>query len=218
MSVLNLNWRELTAADVPLESLIVLLAEANEPVSLSTLTLTFAKAHLRDQGVIGIKPVRSSAGKTRVAELVILRFLLDYQDDPQTKCIYIAPFRSLAVEIEGNLRQSFHPLGVRVSELYGGFELSPIERMLMDRTRIVIATPEKIDAFLRYNPDFAAQVRLVIIDEGHIISPTERGIRFEFFLHRLIIRYAAQQEAGSLLQMTARQRTSQSLSVPLSNQ
>ncbi|GIK37993.1 MAG: hypothetical protein BroJett011_18260 [Chloroflexota bacterium] len=134
----------------------------------------------------------TSAGKTRVAELVILRFLLDYQDDSQTKCIYIAPFRSLAVEIEASLRQSFHPLGVRVSELYGGFELSPIERMLMDRTRIIIATPEKIDAFLRYNPDLADQVRLVIIDEGHIISPTERGIRFEFFLHRLIIRYANQ--------------------------
>ena len=39
----------------------------------------------------------TSAGKTRVAELVILRFLIDYRDEPQTKCVYIAPFRSLAV-------------------------------------------------------------------------------------------------------------------------
>lgn len=132
----------------------------------------------------------TSAGKTRVAEMAILRFLLDYWDDPESKCIYVAPFRSLAVELESSLRQSFHPLGVRVSELYGGFELSPIERLLMEQTRIVVATPEKIDAFLRYNPEFADQVRLVVIDEGHIISPTERGVRFEFFLHRLITRFA----------------------------
>ena len=133
----------------------------------------------------------TSAGKTRVAELAILRFLLDYSDAPQSKCIYIAPFRSLAVELESSLRQSFHPLGIRVSELYGGFELNPVERLLMKQTRIIVATPEKIDAFLRYDPEFAAQVRLVIIDEGHIISSTERGVRFEFFLHRLVTRFSS---------------------------
>jgi len=132
----------------------------------------------------------TSAGKTRVAELAILRFLLDSQDEPETKCIYVAPFRSLAVEIETSFQWSFHPLGVRVSELYGGFELSPIERLLMEQTRILVATPEKIDAFLRYNPEFADHIRLVIIDEGHIISHTERGVRFEVFLHRLVSRFA----------------------------
>jgi replicative superfamily II helicase len=132
----------------------------------------------------------TSAGKTRVAELAILRFLLDYRDHPESKCIYVAPFRSLAVELEASLRQTFQPLGVRVSELYGGFELSPIERLLMEQTRIIVATPEKIDAFLRYNPEFSGQIRLVVIDEGHIISPTERGVRFEFFLHRLVTRFA----------------------------
>jgi len=57
----------------------------------------------------------TSAGKTRVAELAILRFLLDYEDEPETTCIYVAPFRSLAVELESSLQRSFHPLGVRVS-------------------------------------------------------------------------------------------------------
>ena len=130
----------------------------------------------------------TSAGKTRVAELAILRFLLDYPDDTHTKCIYVAPFRSLAVEMESSLRESFHPLGIRVSELYGGFEISPIERLLTEQTRVIVATPEKIDAFLRYDPEFADRVGLVVVDEGHIISPTERGIRFELFLHRLITR------------------------------
>lgn len=132
----------------------------------------------------------TSAGKTRIAELAILRFLLDHREDPTAKCVYVAPFRSLAVEIENSFRESFHPLGVRVSELYGGFELSPIERLLMEETRIIVATPEKIDAFLRYNPEFAEQIRLIVIDEGHIISLSDRGIRYEFFLHRLVRRFA----------------------------
>jgi superfamily II DNA/RNA helicase len=134
----------------------------------------------------------TSAGKTRVAELAILRFLIDHRDEPKTQCVYVAPFRSLAVELESGLRQSFHPLGIRVSELYGGFELSPVDRLLMEQTRIIVATPEKVDAFLRYNPEFADQIRLIVIDEGHIISPTERGVRFEFFLHRLITRFTNQ--------------------------
>ena len=128
----------------------------------------------------------TSAGKTRIAEIAILRFLLDSGGDSTTKCLYVAPFRSLAVEVENSLKDSFHPLGIRVSELYGGFELSPIERMQMDETRIVVATPEKLDAFLRTNPEYVDQVRLVIIDEGHIINLSDRGIHYEFFVERLL--------------------------------
>lgn len=128
----------------------------------------------------------TSAGKTRIAEIAILRFLLDSAEDTSTKCIYVAPFRSLAVEVENSLKDSFHPLGTRVSELYGGFELSPIERMMMDETRVVVATPEKLDAFFRTNPEYIEQVRLVIIDEGHIINLSDRGIHYELFIERLL--------------------------------
>ncbi len=134
----------------------------------------------------------TSAGKTRVAELTILQFLIDNQFEPEAKCLYIAPFRSLAVEVEDALKRSFQPLGFRVSELYGGFELSPIERLLIERTKIIVATPEKIDAFLRYNPELGNQIRLIIIDEGHIVGANERGVRFEVFLHRLIRKFTKQ--------------------------
>nr|MBC8232239.1 DEAD/DEAH box helicase [bacterium] len=133
----------------------------------------------------------TSAGKTRIAELAILRFLLDHADEPEAKCAYIAPFRALAVEIEKTLQESFGPLGIRVSEIYGGFELSPLERLLIDKTKILVATPEKFDAFIRYVPELAGTIKLIIMDEGHIISPTERGLRYEFFVHRLVRRYLA---------------------------
>ncbi|MBI1926422.1 DEAD/DEAH box helicase [Candidatus Poribacteria bacterium] len=133
----------------------------------------------------------TSAGKTRIAELAILRFLLDHADEPEAKCAYIAPFRALAVEVEKTLEKSFGPLGIRVSEIYGGFELSPLERMLIEKTKILVATPEKFDALIRYVPELAGTIKLLIMDEGHIISLTDRGVRYEFFVHRLVRRYLA---------------------------
>jgi superfamily II DNA/RNA helicase len=137
----------------------------------------------------------TSAGKTKVAELAILRHLMSGGVDPEFKCVYVAPYRSLAVEIEQTLRQALRPLGLRVSELYGGFELTAVDRLLIERTHVLVATPEKFDAFVRFSPDLAQQVRLVILDEGHIISPPDlrslrqsRELKYEVFLQRLVTR------------------------------
>src|SRR5213075_981216 len=47
--------------------------------------------------------LRTSSGKTRVAEIVILQTLLEH---PGAKVLYLAPFRSLAVEIEHALSET----------------------------------------------------------------------------------------------------------------
>jgi len=130
----------------------------------------------------------TSSGKTLIAELGILRFILDHGADPATKCIYLAPFRSLAVEIEQTLRRSLGVLGILVSQIYGGFEITPADIVYLNQYRILITTPEKFDALLRFVPELAVQLRLVIIDEGHIVDPSTRGLRFEFFVHRLLRR------------------------------
>jgi len=132
----------------------------------------------------------TSSGKTRIAEMTILRFFIDKKGDPLSKCAYVAPFRSLAVEVERTLRKSVGQLGIRVSEIYGGFDLSPEDRRLIEETQILVATPEKFDALFRHAPDLAARIGLVIIDEGHVINPDQRGLHFEFFLQRLIKRLA----------------------------
>lgn len=131
----------------------------------------------------------TSSGKTRISELAILKFLKDTQTMPEKKCIFIAPYRALAVELEQSLSRSFEPIGVGVSQLYGSYDLNPAESLLVNDAKILIATPEKMDAFLRYNTDIAQQIGLIIVDEGHIIDPGERGLRYELFLHRIIRRY-----------------------------
>ena len=131
----------------------------------------------------------TSSGKTRIAELTILQFLLDKCDSPLAKCVYIAPFRSLAVEVEKSLKLSLEPLGERVSEVYGGFEISPSEQLEVEHNRVLVATPEKFDALLRFMPDLGNKVGLIIIDEGHIVDPNDRGLRFEILIQRMLKRF-----------------------------
>ena len=137
----------------------------------------------------------TSAGKTKIAELAILAQLAQGFPAADMKCVYVAPFRSLAVEVEQTLRLALRPLGVRVSELYGGFEFTAADRLLIESTQVLVATPEKLDAFLRVTPELAGRLRLVIVDEGHIISPPNlrslheaRGLKYEVFLQRLVTR------------------------------
>jgi len=149
----------------------------------------------------------TSSGKTRVAELSILRFLLDTGWDSDQRCIYIAPFRALAFEVEEALSRTFRPLAVRTSHLYGGGEVGPLDEFLSGGARILIGTQEKLDAMLRQDPELAAQVGLAIVDEGHLVEfgdgsqANSRGLRLEAMTQRLINR--AEASGGRVILLSA---------------
>lgn len=129
----------------------------------------------------------TSAGKTKIAELCIIRTLLESVTIDDAKCLYIAPYRSLAVEVEATLAKGLRSLGIRVSEIYGGFDLTATDKRLIRETQVLVATPEKFDATIRLAPDLIKNVRLVVIDEGHIAGDlNERGVRAEFLVNRLL--------------------------------
>ena len=126
--------------------------------------------------------MRTSSGKTRIAELAILQAL---QADSNAKILYLAPFRSLALEIEQVLGQVFDCCGFRVSHLYGGFRLSSADRQLAENSSITIATPEKARAILRSSPELFSNVKLIVIDEGHLIGANKRYVKNELFIDYL---------------------------------
>lgn len=126
--------------------------------------------------------LRTSAGKTRVAELAIMQVLLA---DPSARVFYLAPFRSLAIEVEHTLSATFTWLGHEVSHLYGGSRISSVDTELAADSAITIATPEKARALFRAAPELFAGVKLIIVDEGHLIGPSERYVRNEIFIDHL---------------------------------
>ena len=98
------------------------------------------------------------------------------------KVLYLAPFRSLAFEIEQSLSKIFEPLGFGVSQLYGGSTLNKADIELFRENQIIIATPEKSKAMIRADSEIFSQIEFIVVDEGHLIGKDHRNIKNEMFL------------------------------------
>lgn len=125
----------------------------------------------------------TSAGKTRIAELAILACLAQGR-----RTVYVTPLRALSAQTEQVLDRTFGPLGVRVSSLYGSMGISDVDDDTLRSSDIVVATPEKLDFALRSDPSVLDDVGLVVLDEGHMIGASEREVRYEAQIQRLLRR------------------------------
>lgn len=125
----------------------------------------------------------TSAGKTRIAELSILACLARGR-----RTVYVTPLRALSAQTEQVLTRTFSPLGVRVSSLYGSAGISDVDDDALRLSEIVVATPEKLDFALRSDPSVLDDVGLIVLDEGHMIGATEREVRYEAQIQRLLRR------------------------------
>ena len=125
----------------------------------------------------------TSAGKTRIAELCILACLAQGR-----RIVYVTPLRALSAQTEQVLERTFGPLGARVSSLYGSMGVSNVDDDALRTSEIVVTTPEKLDFALRSDPTVLDDVGLVVLDEGHMIGPTEREVRYEAQIQRLLRR------------------------------
>jgi hypothetical protein len=174
------------------------LALSNPPVTeLWASQITSLPLALNTSNLGGVINLRTSAGKTRVAEMAILQTL---STNPHARVIYLAPFRSLAFELEHTL-SSFESLGFRVSHLYGGSRVSSVDTELLNDSSIIIATPEKVRSLFRAYPESSANVKLIIVDEGHLIGPSERYIKNELFIDHL--RFFIQSTKARMLLLSA---------------
>lgn len=125
----------------------------------------------------------TSAGKTRIAELAVLACLAQGR-----RTVYVTPLRALSAQTERVLARTFTPMGIGVSSLYGSTGTSTFDEDTLHSSPIVVATPEKLDFALRSDPTVLDDVGLVVLDEGHMIGATEREVRYEAQIQRLLRR------------------------------
>nr|WP_298411753.1 DEAD/DEAH box helicase [uncultured Halomonas sp.] len=130
----------------------------------------------------------TSAGKTRIAELCILKCLSEGR-----RVVFVTPLRALSAQTESGLQRTFGPLGKTISALYGSIGTSGFEEDALKTRHIVVATPEKLDFALRNDPTILDDVGLVVLDEGHMIGLGEREVRYEVQIQRLLRRADAAQ-------------------------
>ena len=125
----------------------------------------------------------TSAGKTRIAELCILRTLATNK-----RVLYVTPLRALSAQVERDLGETFRPLGFSVSSLYGAAGIKKGDAETLRGSNIVVSTPEKLDFALRNDPSIIDDVGIIVLDEGHMLGSNEREIRHEVLVQRLLRR------------------------------
>lgn len=129
-----------------------------------------------------VMTIPTSSGKTRIAEIAVVDALTKNSD---AKILYVAPFRSLAYEIERSLGDLFAVANIKVSHLYGGGLFTSLDAEELSDANVVIATPEKTKAIFRCQTDFFKKLSLVVLDEGHLIGGDTRQLSNEIFYEEL---------------------------------
>lgn len=149
---------------------------------------TEAAGRAVDQSDDLVVSLPTSAGKTRIAELCILRCLAGGK-----RVVFVTPLRALSAQTEAILQRTFGPLGKTISALYGSIGVSGFDEDAIRDRDIVVATPEKLDFALRNDPSLLDDVGLLVFDEGHMIGINEREVRYEVQIQRLLRRPDAYQ-------------------------
>ncbi|KAG8224071.1 hypothetical protein J437_LFUL001148, partial [Ladona fulva] len=131
----------------------------------------------------------TGSGKTALFELAIISLLIkidekDYNGD--FKIVYIAPIKALCSERYQEWIEKFSPFGLRVLEITGDTDSSDYNQL--QNFNIVITTPEKWDSLTRKwkdNKPLMQAVKLILIDEVHLVGDESRGPTLEAIVSRL---------------------------------
>ncbi|KNC80924.1 activating signal cointegrator 1 complex subunit 3 [Sphaeroforma arctica JP610] len=151
-------------------------------------SIVFNVAYSTNENMLVCAP--TGAGKTNVALMTILHEIEKNTVDgivqlDQFKIVYVAPMKALAAEMVDNFGKRLAPLGMSVRELTGDMSLTKTE---IKKTQMLVTTPEKWDVITRKSTgdnDLAASVRLLILDEVHLLHD-ERGPVIESLVARTL--------------------------------
>ncbi|KAM6145771.1 DNA polymerase theta [Phoenicopterus ruber ruber] len=136
----------------------------------------------------------TSAGKTLVAELLILKRVLE----TRKKALLILPFVSVAKEKKCYLQALFQEVGVRVEGYMGS--MSPAGRF--SALDVAVCTIEKANGLINrlIEENKMDSLGVVVVDELHMLGDSHRGYLLELLLTK--IRYVTEKVAKRQAKMT----------------
>ena len=123
--------------------------------------------------------IPTAAGKTLIAELAIVKRLLEEGG----KALYMAPLRALASEKYDEFSRYYPKLGLKVALSLGDYDSSDPWLMKYD---VIVATNEKVDSLIRHGAPWLKDVRVIIADEIHLLNDAQRGPTLEVVLTRIM--------------------------------
>jgi len=120
--------------------------------------------------------IPTASGKSLVAYLAIVHRLINEKG----KALYIVPLKALAREKYEELKL-FEKLGLKVGISTGDLDDSDLRLARFD---IVVCTSEKADSLLRHGLNWLSKIKVLVIDEIHLIHDPGRGPTLEVIISR----------------------------------
>jgi helicase len=111
----------------------------------------------------------TASGKTLVAELAIMNAI--FHD--KGKCVYIVPLKALANE-KFNHFKKMHTFKTALSS--GDIDS---DDSYLEKYDLIICTSEKFDSLIRHKTPWLTKIKVVIIDEIHLLNDSSRGPTLE---------------------------------------
>lgn len=115
----------------------------------------------------------TASGKTLIATMAISNILA------KGKAIYVVPLKALAAEKFREYQRLFAGTPYKVVISTGDVDA---EAEYLANYDLLILTVEKLDSLFRHRVSWLQQVKVVIIDEIHLLNDTSRGPTLEIIL------------------------------------
>ncbi|XP_062538185.1 probable ATP-dependent DNA helicase HFM1 [Armigeres subalbatus] len=131
----------------------------------------------------------TGSGKTAIFELAMIRLLMKLEDadyEGDFRMIYIAPIKALCTEKFNDWKPKFERIGVKTAEVTGDTEMRDFWDL--PDCNLILTTPEKWNSITRrwrQNVNFVRLIKLVMIDEVHILNDQSRGPVLEAVVSRM---------------------------------
>lgn len=126
--------------------------------------------------------IPTASGKTLIAELAMITKI----QKEKGKVIYTVPLKALASEKVKEFREKWEkgPAGEMAKVIQTSSDFDDADNWL-DKYDIIVSTNEKADSLFRHNPKWIRKVKLLVIDEIHLIDDTTRGATLEVFIAKM---------------------------------
>ncbi|XP_062834078.1 probable ATP-dependent DNA helicase HFM1 isoform X2 [Anolis carolinensis] len=128
----------------------------------------------------------TGSGKTVMFELAITRLLIRVPMPwLNIKIVYMAPIKALCSQRSDDWKEKFGPIGLICKELTGDTAMDDLFEI--QHAHIILTTPEKWDSMTRKWRDnsLVQLVRLILIDEVHVVKDESRGATLEVVVSRM---------------------------------
>ncbi|MGW8289569.1 MAG: DEAD/DEAH box helicase, partial [Candidatus Bathyarchaeia archaeon] len=140
---------------------------------------------LEGKNVLLISP--TATGKTEAAFLPVLSMLLQAQQKPGIKVLYITPLRALNRDMLERLEWWCNNLDIKLAVRHGDTDTKERTRQSRSPPDVLITTPETLQAMLSgwLLRQHLQSLRWVVIDEVHELADNKRGSQLSLALERV---------------------------------